>query len=287
MEVILESWDQDIGQEGPVWGLTYILILWCVSDETWRHRYEDLFGGGTWHGLQRDANLVSWMEVTCYMGLGAWFQLGWDLWHTSLDLYGLVMVFELSSDAIWSDRKELIRHMDGGEMQLSGHRLRWHATWTEFRCESMGLGWGGMGCGWRWYLYLHLDGGEMWPACRWSVLVRLEVWHDLDGGETRISAPGWWWSVTWMKVRWQSWDIEGQNVHGWSLYNKLVTCMQLIQDRNGETHIDCCWIGLRWSWYAILGELGVVETLHGLKWDTNITTCIEVRCDLDGSEIWS
>ena len=171
MEVILDSWDQDIGQEGPVWRWTYILIPWCVSDRTWRDRYQDLFGEGTWHGLQWDANLVTWMEVIHSMGLGTWIQLGWDLTHASLDLYGSVMGFEWGSGAIWSDRKELIRHLDGGEMQLSGHGLRWHATCMEFRCESMGLGWGGMGCGWRWYSNLHLDGGEMWPACRRSTLV--------------------------------------------------------------------------------------------------------------------
>ena len=137
-----------------------------------------------------------------------------------LDLCGLVMGSEWSWDAIMRNSKELIRQTwmgvrwyldeidlqifrDWWKMQLSGHGLRWNATWMKFRCEFMALDWVGTGRGWRRYSYLDRDWGEMGPACRWSLHVysRLEVWRNLVGGETQISAPGWWWDVTWIEVR--------------------------------------------------------------------------------------
>ena len=159
---------------------------------------------------------------------------------TWLDLYGLVMGSEWSWHAVMRNSKELIRHLDRGEMQLSGHGLRWNATWMEFRCEFMALEWVGTGHGWRRYSYLDRDWAEMGPACRWSLHIysRLEVWRNLVGDETQISAPGWWWDVTWIEVRCWSRNIEGgQKGHVWNLNNKLMTWMQLIQDRDvGETH---------------------------------------------------
>ena len=129
---------------------------------------------------------------------GYWIEGRRTFWDLQVFVRGLE-----SWDAILMNRKELIHSRYWGEMQMFGHGWRWNATWMEFRCEFMALDWVGTGIGWRTYSYLDHDWGEMGPACRWSLHVysHLEVWHNLVGGETQISAPGWWWDVTWIEMR--------------------------------------------------------------------------------------
>ena len=116
---------------GPVWRWTYILIPWCVSDGTWRDRYQNLFWGGTWHGLQWDANLVTRMEVIHSMGLGTWIQLGWDLGGIGTYIFRPVWI----SNGIWMELISL-------SLSLSSPGWRWDAiiwTWVEVTCDLDGV----------------------------------------------------------------------------------------------------------------------------------------------------
>ena len=63
---MVPGWSWGDAVYGPGWRLD---ITWMKV----RHEYQDLFGGETGHGLLWDANLVTWMEIMCYVGMGQEF----------------------------------------------------------------------------------------------------------------------------------------------------------------------------------------------------------------------
>ena len=97
----------------------------------------------------------------------------------------------------------------------------------------------------------------------------------LDGGETRISAPVWMRDAKWMEARAESCDRDA-----------IDTGETWVDVKIMYITLDSLEIVPGWSWDAIFWELGLAETSHGLRWDTNIRTRNGVRHGLDGGEMW-
>ena len=190
-----------------------------------------------------------------------WDRAWLDVRHTFWDLDGFEMGPGWSWDTNVGNLMEVICHLEGGEMQISGHGLRWNTTLVD------GLVGGETGHWHRCALHLQtwmevrrdLDWGDTWisgPEWSWEAAWR-EVWCvyiDLDWvetvhvGETKIFGPGSRWDRTWMEVRHISWDLDEFEIgHGWNWDEILGTWMELRHHLGG-------------------GESQISG--HGLRWDT-------------------
>ena len=116
-------------------------------------------------------------------------------------------------------------------------------------------------------------GSAVGPGLGWDT--HLETW--ICSGGTR------------MELRSNSLDLDGYETwNGWMWDANIMAWLQVRQDMNGsKTHVmipgwvsDWTWMGKRCSFQ----EPHEGETWPGWRWDTNIETCIELSCDLDGCE---
>ena len=124
------------------------------------------------------------------------------------------------------------------------------------------------------------------------------TWLELVVGDMLL---GWRWDANigiWMEARCNKevgrsfMDIaRGETVHRWRWDKNLVICSWYSTGILGwrwKARITFL-VALRWSWIELrcnFRELDVAETSHGLRWDTDMRTCIRVRHDLDGGEMW-
>ena len=176
--------------------------------------------------------------------------------------------------------------------------------------------------GWRWDLNLGIMmqvrkvryGGETYifiPWCvsngTWMKLGRcrlgtwMEVRHHLDGGETRVSGPFWRWDWTWISVRCEFSDLDGDNVLCGDGTRIFETWIQLRRDlsevelfvirpvwiSNGIwmelrcNYLDMGWGEMRPGWSSGVNLWPLIELGQDVDWgDTNISTVIGVRWDL-------
>ena len=153
-------------------------------------------------------------------------------------------------DAILLIQRDLICEMAGCETSTSwpGVDLRCDMNWS-WECLDM---YGGDAVhGWRWdlnrgirmqvrkvrycgetYIFIPwcVSDGTSVELGRCSLGTWMEVRHHLDGDETRISRPFWRWDWTWIAVRCESSDLEGDNVLCGDGTRILGTWIQLRRD---------------------------------------------------------
>ena len=137
-------------------------------------------------------------------------------------------------------------YLDGGEMQISGPRLRWDSTETKKKREFGSLG----------------------------------------GEETQISRPGWGWDGTWIELRCTSWDEDGvfwdwdgaeiqfsSWERAWMEVRHIVKPVWVWDD---------AWMELRCNFLDLNGG----EIFPGCRRDVNIRTQNEVGFNWDKEETW-
>ena len=199
--------------------------------------------------------------------------------HTSWDLDGFEIGPGWSWDANFGNLMEVIRHLDGGEMQISGHGCEVKRNLGEWP-------------GWRWdraLIEVHhtasdLGVGETWPGLRWHMNIGtwMELRHCLEGGVMWLYGPGLGWDSTCMEVRLKSLDPDPDEIGpGWRWDTYLESLMALWGCLYGA---EVQFLGLGWRWDVTWMEmrhkhkdLDWSEKPHGWKVGMNQCNWGEVR----------
>ena len=144
----------------------------------------------------------------CEVGMGS----GWDaiLWSRGIWYVKLLDVRQVHRDLVWIwdatwievkngwTCMEVMQYMDGGETWILGS---WYRSGRSVRVVK------------RIFLILWCVSDGTWMELgRCSLGTWMEVRHHLDVDETRISGPFWRWEWTWIAVRCESSDLDGDNV---------------------------------------------------------------------------
>ena len=129
---------------------------------------------------------------------GIWYVKWLDVRRVHRDLVWIWDATWIEVKNVWTCM-EVMQYMNGAETWILG-------SWCRSGRSVMGVK----------RIFLYLDVSQMGPG--WSCMGRcslgtwMEVRHHLDGGESRISGPFWRWDMTWIAVRCESSDPDGDNV---------------------------------------------------------------------------